>query len=63
MSESETFNQRARRRLKQELDELDNPRAQYQAILDRWVQSQRDEAAEYRRMMRELNPVGLVIWD
>jgi hypothetical protein len=30
--------------------------------LDHWVQSERDVEAEYRRLMRELNPTGPKIW-
>ena len=40
-----------------------DPIAQQQAQLGWWVQTQRDDAAAYRKMMRELNPVGLLVWD
>ena len=49
-------------RLAEEMREADTPQARYQAVLDRWVQSERDSEAEYRRLMRELNPTGLKIW-
>jgi predicted esterase YcpF (UPF0227 family) len=61
---SETYEARAQRRLKAEIDQFEaDERAQLQQQLDCWWQSRRDEAAEYRKMMRELNPVGLIIWD
>ena len=51
------------RRLAREADEFQSdPRAQAQRRIDTWVQSQRDLEAEYRRLMRELNPTGLKIW-
>jgi hypothetical protein len=63
MTDDQTYNQRMARRAQQELAEFENnPQATGQAILDRWWQSQRDDAAEYRRRMRELNPTGLKIW-
>jgi hypothetical protein len=56
------FNKAVHRRTQEELAELDNPRAKYQAILDRWIESQRDLEAEHRATMRRLNEFGLKIW-
>ena len=59
----ETQEQRTAKRLRQELAAFEaDQRAQVQQRIDWWVQSQRDVEAEYRRLMRELNPTGLKIW-
>jgi hypothetical protein len=57
-----TYQQRLAARLQQEYAELDDPVVKVQLQLDRWWQSERDEAAEYHRLMRELNPTGFKIW-
>ena len=62
MSDDNTAAKNYNRRIAQELAEADEPRNRAQAQLDRWVQSERDVEAEYRRLMRELNPTGLKIW-
>ena len=62
MSDDNAASKNYYRRIAQELVEFDTPQARYQAVLDRWVQSERDSEAEYRRLMRELNPTGLKIW-
>ena len=56
------YNKNYNKRIAQELAEADEPRNRQQAALDRWVQSQRDLAAEEARLERELNPTGLKIW-
>jgi hypothetical protein len=56
------YTRRLQRRIEEGLRELDTPRARYQAQLDRFWQNKLDEAAEHRKMMRELNPTGLKIW-
>jgi hypothetical protein len=61
MSENE-FNRRTHQRMQEELAELNDPRNRQQRILDDWWQTQRDLAAEERRLMRDLNPTGLKIW-
>jgi hypothetical protein len=65
MSEKQqTFSRRINQRAQAELDAFNNdPQRLGQAQIDRWWQSRLDEKAEYRRMMKELNPIGLVIWD
>ena len=59
----ETQEQRTAKRLREELAAFENDRrAQIQQRIDHWMECQRDVGAEYRRMMRELNPTGLKIW-
>jgi hypothetical protein len=62
MSNDNTYQRNVNRRIAEELREADEPRNRTQAQLDHWVQSERDVEAEYRRLMRELNPTGLKIW-
>jgi hypothetical protein len=62
MSDDNTYQRNVNKRMAEELAEADEPRNRAQAQLDRWVQSERDVEAEYRRLMRELNPTGLKIW-
>jgi len=62
MSDDNAYQRNVNKRIAEELAEADEPRNRAQAQLDRWVQSERDVEAEYRRMMRELNPTGLKIW-
>ena len=58
-----TYEQRAAAQLHKEIQEFEgNPQATGQAILDRLWQARLDEAEEQRRLMRELNPIGLRIW-
>jgi hypothetical protein len=59
-----TYEQVVAAQQRKEIDAFEaDPIAQQQAHLDWWVQTQRDDAAAYRQMMRELNPVGLLVWD
>ena len=59
----ETQEQRTARRLREEVAAFESDRrAQTQQRIDWWVECQRDVEAEYRRLMRELNPTGLKIW-
>jgi hypothetical protein len=62
MSDDNAYQRNVNRRIAEELAEADTPRNRAQAQLDHWVQSERDAEAEYRRLMRELNPTGLKIW-
>ena len=62
MSDDNTYQRNVNRRIAEELREADEPHNRAQAQLDRWVQSERDVEAEYRRLMHELNPTGLKIW-
>jgi hypothetical protein len=62
MSDDNAYQRNVNKRIAEELAEADEPRNRAQAQLDRWVQSERDVEAEYRRLMRELNPTGLKIW-
>ena len=62
MSDDNAYQRNVNKRMAEELAEADEPRNRAQAQLDRWVQSERDVEAEYRRLMRELNPTGLKIW-
>ena len=60
----ETFAQRTSKRVQQEYAEFHaDAQRTGQAQLDHWWQSRLDEEAEYRRLMKELNPTGLRIWD
>jgi hypothetical protein len=59
----ETSEQRLSAKIRKDIEAFENdPVAKAQAVIDRWWQSRLDEAAERRRMMRELNPTGLRIW-
>jgi hypothetical protein len=63
MSENESYEQRVRRRRQAALDEFEaDGRAKAQAVLDAWWQERLNAAADYQRMMRQLNPTGLKIW-
>ena len=62
MSDDNTASKNYYRRIAEELAEADEPRNRAQAQPGHWVQSERDAEAEYRRLMRELNPTGLKIW-
>jgi len=44
-----SFNRRQVARYETELDELNTPRARYQAVLDRWWQAKLDARARARR--------------
>jgi hypothetical protein len=61
-ADDNTASKNYHRRIAEELKEADDPIVKGQLILDRWVQSQRDLAAEEARLERELNPTGLKIW-
>jgi hypothetical protein len=63
VSEERTFDQRLTAKISKDLETFESdPIAKGQAVLDAWWQRRLDEAAEHRRMMRELNPTGLKIW-
>jgi hypothetical protein len=63
MSSEQTSEQRAGKRMRDEVAEFEADKcAQAQQQLDWWWQNKLDAAAEERRMMKELNPVGLKVW-
>ena len=55
--------ERAYKKMQEEIAELETPRARYQAILDRWIGDQRAIAAEERALKRSLDPYNLGIYD
>jgi len=61
--DTNAYNKKVNKRMAAELAEVEDPIISGQLQLDRWWQLRLDDAAAYRKMMRELNPVGLLIWD
>jgi uncharacterized coiled-coil DUF342 family protein len=62
MSDNE-MNRRTYARLQQEIAEMENRRARYQAQLDRLWSERRAAQAEERRMKRQIDPYGLGLYD
>lgn len=61
MSDNE-YNKRVNERMQQEFAELEDRRVQYQQMLDRWVESQRQLAADEARFRRNLDPYNYGHW-
>jgi hypothetical protein len=62
-ADEQTTDQRRTARIRQEVAEFEaDPRTRAQAALDRWVESQRADAAEERRLWRELDPYNFGHW-
>jgi hypothetical protein len=57
------FNKIVNKRMAAELAELQDPIISGQAQLDHWWRTKLELEAEERRLRRDLNPTGLLIWD